>query len=141
MADKIERTPEMDSIVADTVWSSGIIDVNEALGRVLGHKAMYKRWLDNFFVPATMSVVNDAFGEQDYEKMHTAVHKLKGTAANLSINVLAEQARVLDDLIKNATPFAELREVFDGLAECYEKAERLYRSNPNYIDEFPYNPE
>ena len=139
MSDIGSQNAAQDKDIADTLWRPEIIDVNEALGRVFGHKAMYIRWLDSFFTPVTLKPSYDAFEKQDYEQMHAAVHKLKGTAANLSINILAEQARVLDDLIKDASSFEELRRVFERLVGLYEQAECMFRSNPDYIDKFAYH--
>lgn len=114
----------------------GIIDIGEALKRVLGHKDMYKRWLETFFDPQTMEVVHDAFNRKDYADAHKTVHKLKGTAANLSVNRVAEQARVLDDMIKAETPFADMEQQLRVLQETYDEAEMLYYSNPTAVDEY-----
>lgn len=106
-----------------------IINVEQALERVLGHKEMYKKWLDRFFVPQTLEDVRISFSEKDYDKAHFALHKLKGTAANLSINTLSDCAIDLDYKIKAKEPFDELSADLQKVIEEYERAETFYRDN------------
>jgi HPt (histidine-containing phosphotransfer) domain-containing protein len=119
-------------------WNQESIDLAEALHRVLGHKEMYKRWLESFFVPETLSEVFDAFEAQDYALAHKALHKLKGTAANLSVKKLAEQARNLDEKIKAKVSFHELEKDLSLLKACYDEAHSNYMLNASYIDEYRY---
>ncbi len=115
------------------MWDEKIIDLDEAMDRVLGHKEMYKRWLDGFFIPETLQVADEAFIEEDYDAAHRAVHKLKGTAGNLAIKKLFEQARNLDELIKAQTDFSQLTGELNKLKEYFYEAKEMYNNNVDLI--------
>lgn len=104
-----------------------LINVEEGLERVLGRRDIYRRWLDDFFSGATneiMSAVMSAAAANDGEKMHFALHKLKGTAANLSLTMLAQKAAELDEHIKAGKLPSEL----GGLSEL----EAIFNATKGY---------
>lgn len=113
-----------------------IINIQEAMERVLGHNDMYLRWLDDFFVDETMQKVSSAYESGDYDMAHSAVHKLKGTAANLAVLTLAETARMLDDKIKERATFDSMREIYEKLFADYKEANDYFREKRLYISEY-----
>lgn len=120
------------------MWDNGVINLDEAISRVLGHKDMYIRWLNEFFVPETLAQPKEAFGNKNHEQAHKAVHKMKGTAGNLAITALTNQAASLDEMIKNQTPFEEMAADFEKMISRFNEAELMFRENQECISEYDF---
>lgn len=115
------------------MWDNSLINLNEAITRVLGHKDMYQRWLNEFFVSETLDFPKEAFSLKNYEQAHKAVHKLKGTAGNLAITKLTDQAAFLDEKIKNKEPFENMTVDFEKMIFRFNEAETMFKENCDYI--------
>lgn len=120
------------------MWDNNVINLDEAISRVLGHKEMYKRWLNDFFVPETLTPPKEAFDSKNHEQAHKAVHKIKGTAGNLAISALTSQAAYLDEMIKKETPFEDMTKDFDCMISRFKEAETMFRENQECISEYEF---
>ena len=114
-------------------WDSRVINLEDAMIRVLGRKDMYKRWLDTFFNDDGFDLINEAFEKKDHEAAHRSMHKLKGTAGNLSVAAVYEQAKLIDDKLKTNADFDSLSCELEKLREYFYFAKKMYESNINYI--------
>lgn len=119
------------------MWDNSVINLEEAMTRVLGHKDMYIRWLDEFFQPETFNYVNSAFEERDHTRAHWAIHKIKGTAGNLAITNLFKSAMELDERVKRNDDFDAMTHDKEALYAIFEAAGKMFRENEDAIEEYP----
>ncbi|MCL2638236.1 MAG: Hpt domain-containing protein [Oscillospiraceae bacterium] len=109
-------------------WDSGIIDLDDAITRAMGRKEHYKSWLDSFFENDDFKAIEEAFANKDRETALDEVHKMKGTAGNLSVmrvfaaaDALCEKLRANADLGTLAADLEALRDSFFGAKKMYEE--------------------
>ena len=69
----------------DTLQQAGF-DVDEALERVMGNEALLDRVLGMFLNDTHFQQLCDAVSRNDVDAAIAAVHSLKGTSGNLSLN-------------------------------------------------------
>ncbi|MDR1755001.1 MAG: Hpt domain-containing protein [Eubacterium sp.] len=119
------------------MWDLSIIDLDEALNRVMGRKDMYVRWLDKFFLPETIAELEDVFKKRDIKAANAVLHKLKGTAANLAVTSVTEQTARLYERVKSGeTDFVSMEEDYNAIIGAFHKASNMYLSNRSYISEY-----
>lgn len=121
------------------MWDNTIINLDEALTRVMGRRDVYTRWLDKFFVEETLHEVKEAFASCSWSEAHSAVHKLKGTAGNLAVKKLAYQALLLDEMIKSEADFTRMQGDYDMLLEYFEEASNMYHRHRATIETYAFN--
>ena len=116
-------------------WDSHVIDLDDAMVRVLGRKDLYKKWLDSFFSDKddSFGLINKSVETKDYDTAHRVMHKLKGTAGNLSVITVRDQAKLIDEKIQKTADLGELADDFAKLRECFDFAKRMYECNLNVI--------
>ncbi|MCL2018979.1 MAG: Hpt domain-containing protein [Oscillospiraceae bacterium] len=112
-------------------WNYDIIDLNEAMTRVLGRKELYKGWLDTFLTDDVFATVQEAFEKKDYDGADLALHKIKGTSGNLSIKSVFELASSLSSKVRNRDAFDTLTEEYEKLRESFFSAKKMYTDNVN----------
>lgn len=110
-------------------WDSAIINLDEAMSRVLGRKELYKGWLDTFFKDESFNAVAQAFESKDYTAAYNALHKLKGTAGNLSVAKVFDIATKLDVRIKAEDDFDSLAEGLETLKDSFYSAKSMFEEN------------
>ncbi|MCL2109318.1 MAG: Hpt domain-containing protein [Oscillospiraceae bacterium] len=110
-------------------WNFEMIELKSALARVLGHKEMYKGWLDKFFTDETFAPVEECFAARNHEAACKALHKLKGTSSNLSVMRVYKQTESLEAKLKANQSFDEVAADFDKLREEFHAAAKMYREN------------
>lgn len=76
------------------------IDVEDALGRVLGNEQLLSRLLGLFLNDTSLAALEDAIACGDETAAEEAAHTLKGTAGNLSIRPVHETAAAVCDLVR-----------------------------------------
>ncbi|MCL2696550.1 MAG: Hpt domain-containing protein [Oscillospiraceae bacterium] len=113
-------------------WDSGIINLDDAITRAIGRKELYKGWLDSFFKDENFISVEEAFDNKDYEAASGALHKMKGTAGNLSVMVVFSQADGLCEKIRAGEDFNSLAGDLNKLRDSFYSAKKMYNDN---IDE------
>jgi HPt (histidine-containing phosphotransfer) domain-containing protein len=113
-------------------WDSAVINLDEALTRSMGRKELYKGWLDSFFRDETFNPTKEAFANSDNEAAHTALHKFKGTAGNLSVMKIYAKATALCERVIAKEELCSLEDELKELHEEFLFARQMYNDN---IDE------
>ena len=119
-------------------WDMEIIDLSDALPRVLGHKDMYKGWLDKFFIEASLSPVDEAFSIKNHDSAYNATHKIKGTASNLSIMKVYKIAESLEKKLKDNVAFDLLTDELEELRKEFWAAAKMYGENLDELTNYKY---
>jgi HPt (histidine-containing phosphotransfer) domain-containing protein len=96
---------------------SGLIDVENALSRIGGKKALYKNLLIYFLNDNHVDELCSAISDGNNDESGRLAHTLKGVSANLSLMKLREISTEIEVDLKNdvdCTPhISRLREAFD----------------------------
>jgi HPt (histidine-containing phosphotransfer) domain-containing protein len=79
-----------------------------------------------------MNAVIMAFEAKDYSAADKAMHKLKGTAGNLSVKAVFELSTAMMEKIKREAGFETLGEDLQKLRDSFSYAKNMYLKN---IDE------
>jgi HPt (histidine-containing phosphotransfer) domain-containing protein len=110
-------------------WNPQVINLDDAITRAMGRKELYKGWLDSFFDDKNFISVEEAFANKDYEAACGALHKMKGTAGNLSIMIVAAEAGALHDKVYAKADFTALTEDMQRLRDSFYGAKKMYTEN------------
>ena len=110
-------------------WDSGIINMDEALSRVLGRKELYQGWLDAFFKDENFNPVTEAYEKKDREELRLALHRIKGTAGNLSVTNVFNQSLEFSIKVKDGEDLNTLDGDFEKLRQCFYEAKKMYNEN------------
>jgi HPt (histidine-containing phosphotransfer) domain-containing protein len=110
-------------------WNPKVINLDDAITRAMGRKELYKGWLDSFFEDKNFAAVEEAFRDNNYQAAESVLHKMKGTAGNLSIMILSAEASALHDKVTVKTDFAFLAEDLQKLRESFFDAKKMYTDN------------
>jgi HPt (histidine-containing phosphotransfer) domain-containing protein len=110
-------------------WDAGMVDLDEAITRSMGRKELYKGWLDNFFEDVTFAPAEAAFANKDVKAAEAALHKIKGTAGNLSVKKVYAIAVAMGDKIKAGNDTEVLEGDFKALREEFTAARAMYNDN------------
>jgi HPt (histidine-containing phosphotransfer) domain-containing protein len=94
------------------------INVEEGLKRVLHNKTLYVTLLGKLKNDTHVTDLIAALQVNDYENAQTAVHAIKGMAANLSLTELFTRAQQLEKHLKNRVIYDDSLEL---ITRCYEK--------------------
>lgn len=93
------------------------LDVDSGLSRVVGNQDLYRSLLE-MFVDASVrfsSSVETALSQGDFETAEREAHSIKGSAANLGMEALAEQAGALESKLKPSMSQSEQLELTHAL--------------------------
>lgn len=94
-----------------------ILNIAEGVGRVVNNRALYGKLLIRFSesmadAPEKIAALLDEGARED---AHRLAHTVKGSAANLSANALAEAARVVESAIAENQPVDSALETMRGV--------------------------
>lgn len=106
---------------------SGGIDVEDALGRVMGNEQLLARLLRMFLADENLAALERAVGEGDAQAAEEASHALKGLAGNLSITPVHTLAAKQCDLFR-AGAWDEATALLAPLADAYRTAQDAIRT-------------
>ena len=87
--------------MSDNGTGTVYIDVEDALKRVGGNKALYKKLLGRFVDGNYMEAIETALQSGDMEDSARQAHTLKGVSANLSLERVRELSVELEEKIKS----------------------------------------
>ncbi|MCL2504145.1 MAG: hypothetical protein FWE94_06070 [Coriobacteriia bacterium] len=76
------------------------IDVELALPRVLGNKALYKQMLTLFLESSEFDAFEDALAAGDNAEAGAKIHGIKGISGSLSMTALFETSSLLNEQLK-----------------------------------------
>jgi HPt (histidine-containing phosphotransfer) domain-containing protein len=103
-------------------WDSQIINLDDAMTRAMGRKEHYKGWLDSFFGDENIRQIEETFETGDREVFSKALHKLTGTAGNLSVTAVYSLAKeILDNPGAGRDDLEKLRDSFYAAKKMYEE--------------------
>jgi two-component system sensor histidine kinase/response regulator len=91
------------------------VDVDAGLSRVVGNKDLYRSLMGMFIETglAFREKISAALAGGDPKAAEREAHSIKGASANLGMGQLAEQAGVLEAMLKEAPNDPDIAEVFD----------------------------
>jgi len=91
------------------------VDVDAGLSRVVGNKDLYRSLMGMFIETglAFREKISAALAGGDPKAAEREAHSIKGASANLGMGQLAEQAGVLEAMLKEAPNDPDTAEVFD----------------------------
>ena len=86
-----------------TTHTGKVFDVESALKRMRGKEVLLKQMVQIFLndLPASLVEIEAAISNNDMQLKERAAHKLKGTAATLSAEALAQSAEKIEHFSKN----------------------------------------
>jgi len=80
------------------------VDIDDALGRLRGNKAIYKKLLETFLRNDTLDKLKESCAAGDMENAAMHAHSIKGMAGNLSLKALQQSALEQEALYKAGSP-------------------------------------
>ena len=99
-----------------------VIAVEEALKRVVNNKKLFHRLLSNFSGRKMVEDIEKALQAGDSEEAARACHALRGLAANLSMQPLADITSRLEECIKSGEASEVLLIELNGNLDAVEEA-------------------
>ena len=100
------------------------IDTQKAIGRFMGNTALFLKFVRRLPDALRFGEIRTALQQEDYETFYMLVHTLKGTAANLSAENLAECVQAI--LVEyRASGFKHMRKLEGLLREAEVESENL----------------
>lgn len=105
------------------------LDVGEGVGRLLNNQNIYQKVLECFLEDSrtTLSQLQEAGSSDVSEESRRVVHTLKGSAASISANSLAELCRQLEQQVLAGQPLeaAQLTQLDQTLSEVQGSIQQL----------------
>lgn len=109
------------------VLEAGGVDVEEALGRMMGSEALLSRLLGKFLDDASFERLEQAVAARDAAAAAEAAHALKGVSGNLSVTEVYRLAGEQCGLFR-AGAWDEACALMPQLAEAYRTAQEAIRA-------------
>lgn len=107
-----------------------LIDIEDGLKRVVNNRKLYAKLLVKFKDDTNLKKLEDALAGGDLEEAKTAVHTLKGLAANLSLIELHKQSLEMENQIKasniNPNQINAVKDAFSFTVEEIDKVVEQY---------------
>ena len=101
------------------------VDVQDALNRIGGSMDLYKKLLNQFMTGNYIDPLEEALNAGEMQEASHLAHTLKGVAGNLSLVMLAADARKLEDDVKNSVDhtnsLAELKSAYSTTSQEISK--------------------
>jgi HPt (histidine-containing phosphotransfer) domain-containing protein len=101
------------------------VNFDEGVKRVMNNTKLYVKLLTKFKTDTRLDDIETALAAGEMEKAQTAVHTVKGVAANLSLSELFKQSLELETQIKakavNPNQLETLKTVFSTTLQEVEK--------------------
>jgi len=96
---------------------SELINLDEALGRLGGNLALYKKLLGRFLENTYIDEINKQLDAGDTETAKGTVHTLKGVSANLSLTDVNACSIAIESNLKNGEDYSDsLKALCDAVA-------------------------
>ena len=107
------------------ITSSEYINIDDALSRVGGNMALYKRLLSRFVEGDQYGALISALESGDNDEAVRQAHSLKGVSANLSLSKIWAITVDLEQMLKNNSDYSstldELTQAFTTTTEMITK--------------------
>ena len=113
------------------------VDVDTALGRLMGNDDLYLEFIKRLPDQLNMAAIREAMAQKDAETFHFYLHALKGFASNLGITEIADAAQA--GLIEfRATQFRNTTKL-EGLLDEIEASGEKFSSALGEIAEIEHH--
>ncbi len=107
---KPEDIPEM----------AGVIDMEQAVSRIMGNRKLYAKLLKSFVESQYMKALHEELDRGDTAEAARTAHTIKGICANLSLTGMHESIVSLESLLKNGDSFDEELKDLDAVSAVTE---------------------
>lgn len=97
----------MDANFKATLEEMGM-DVNNTVSRFMGKEELYLKFLSKFQTDQSVANIQQYISEQNVEEAFKSAHTLKGVAANLGLDPIAQHASDIVELFRGKTQFSEV---------------------------------
>lgn len=84
------------------------MDVNNTVKRFMGNETLYLKFLNKFQADQSVANIQQYIAEQNAEEAFKSAHTLKGVAANLGLDPIAQRASDIVELFRGKTQFSEV---------------------------------
>lgn len=84
------------------------MDVDNTVKRFMGNEALYLKFLNKFQMDQSVANIQQHITEQNAEETFKSAHTLKGVAANLGLDPIAQYASDITELLRGKTAFSEV---------------------------------
>ncbi len=84
------------------------MDVNNTVKRFMGNETLYLKFLNKFQADQSVANIQQYIAEQNAEEAFKSAHTLKGVAANLGLDPIAQHASDIVELFRGKTQFSEV---------------------------------
>ena len=84
------------------------MDVNTTVNRFMGNEALYLKFLYKFQADQSVANIQQHIADQNAEEAFKSAHTLKGVAANLGLNPIAQHASDIVELLRGKDQFSEV---------------------------------
>lgn len=101
-------------------------DVDTAVNRFMGNEALYIKFLKKFEQDESFANIEKYVAEKNSEEIFKAAHTLKGVAANLGLDRIAQNASDVVEIFRGKTQFddaetSRLDAIMENLRSTYEE--------------------
>ena len=100
------------------------MDVDNTVKRFMGNETLYLKFLNKFQADQSVASIQQYITEQNAEEAFKSAHTLKGVAANLGLDPIAQHASDIVELFRGKTQFSEVDT--DKLATLNEELKNKY---------------
>ncbi len=97
------------------------INYAKGLDRFMGNRALYEKFLVKFLYDGSHEEFNMALSSGDMAMAEKAIHTLKGTAGNLSMETLYQDADAAVKAIRAKADTPEIMELAKKVDDSYER--------------------
>lgn len=109
-------------------------DVDTALNRFMGNEALYMKFLTKFEQDESFANIEKYVAEKNPEEIFKAAHTLKGVAANLGLDRIAQHASDLVEIFRNKAEFDDadtdrLEPIMENLRDTYQTLIQIITGN------------
>ena len=102
------------------------MDVDNTVKRFMGNETLYLKFLNKFQADQSVASIQQYIAEQNAEEAFKSAHTLKGVAANLGLDPIAQHASDIVELFRGKTQFSEVDT--DKLATLNEELKSKYEA-------------
>lgn len=101
--------------------------VDAAVGRFMGNKALYKKFLIKFLDDHSYEAIAEHVGGGNYEEAFNSAHTLKGVSANLGLDPIYKGASEVTELLRGKQPEEVDKAKVDAVVEELGKMSSAFR--------------
>ncbi|MCM1065380.1 MAG: Hpt domain-containing protein [Eubacterium sp.] len=84
------------------------MNVDNTVKRFMGNETLYLKFLNKYQADQSVASIQQYIAEQNAEEVFKSAHTLKGVAANLGLDPIAQHASDIVELFRGKTQFSEV---------------------------------